>query len=86
MGIKLIRGAYMMEERALAAAQGVVSPVYDTIEGTHVCYNTAMEHIIKSMTDKDMILVASHNVETVELAKRLTEEKYFKLNTRVRFG
>jgi hypothetical protein len=30
------------------------------------------------MTIKDMILVASHNVETVEIAKRLTEEKGLK--------
>jgi hypothetical protein len=30
------------------------------------------------MTVKDMILVASHNVETVEIAKRLTEEKGLK--------
>jgi proline dehydrogenase len=76
----------MMEERALAKTQGVASPVFDTIEGTHVCYNTGMEHIIKNMTEKDMILVASHNVETVDLAKRLTEERDFKLNPRVRFG
>jgi proline dehydrogenase len=76
----------MMEERQLAKDQGVTSPVFDTIEGTHVCYNTSMEHIIKSMTEKDLILVASHNVETVDLAKRLTEDRNFKLNPRVRFG
>jgi proline dehydrogenase len=33
-----------------------------------------------------MILVASHNVETVEIAKRLTEDCGFKTNPRVRFG
>jgi hypothetical protein len=33
-----------------------------------------MELIIKSMTPKDMVFVASHNVDTVELAKKLTEE------------
>ena len=61
IGIKLIRGAYMNEERALAAEAGRESPVWDTIEETHKCYNASMEHILKSMTSDDMLLVASHN-------------------------
>lgn len=51
MGIKLIRGAYMMEERELAAQGGYESPVFDTIEGTHECYNKNMEHIITNMKE-----------------------------------
>ena len=61
IGIKLIRGAYMNEERALAEEQGHESPVWDTIEGTHNCYNGNMTHIIQEMTDTDMLFVASHN-------------------------
>lgn len=40
LGIKMVRGAYMNEEREIAAQQGVPSPVWDTIEDTHNCYNT----------------------------------------------
>lgn len=53
LGIKLIRGAYMNEERELAAAGGYTSPVFDTIEGTHACYNDNMQHIIKHMNERD---------------------------------
>jgi hypothetical protein len=35
LGIKLIRGAYMNEERELAKEKGKQFPVWDTIEGTH---------------------------------------------------
>lgn len=35
LGIKLIRGAYMNEERRLAKANNYESPVWDTIEQTH---------------------------------------------------
>lgn len=53
LGIKLIRGAYMMEERSHAADQGRESPVWDEIDETHSCYNANMSHIIKNMTQED---------------------------------
>lgn len=86
LGVKLIRGAYMMEERERAAKGGYESPVFDSIEETHTCYNKSMELIITNMKEQDMILVASHNVETCEIAKRLSEDYGFKTNPRVRFG
>lgn len=76
----------MNEERTLAEEQGYPSPVFDTIEETHKCYNDNLKHIIKSMTEKDMILVASHNVETCEIARRLIEDRNMKVHHRVRFG
>eukprot|EP00352_Strombidinopsis_acuminata_P004592 CAMPEP_0176369450 /NCGR_PEP_ID=MMETSP0126-20121128/23296_1 /TAXON_ID=141414 ORGANISM="Strombidinopsis acuminatum, Strain SPMC142" /NCGR_SAMPLE_ID=MMETSP0126 /ASSEMBLY_ACC=CAM_ASM_000229 /LENGTH=71 /DNA_ID=CAMNT_0017728091 /DNA_START=1228 /DNA_END=1443 /DNA_ORIENTATION=- len=39
LGIKLIRGAYMNEERDLAKKLDNESPVWDSIEDTHACYN-----------------------------------------------
>ena len=50
LGVKLIRGAYMNEERTLAQEQDKESPVWDCIEDTHSCYNDSMEHIIRHMT------------------------------------
>ncbi len=85
LGIKLIRGAYMNEERTLAAKEQVESPVWDTIEDTHTCYNGAMEHIIRNMREgQDMLFVASHNTDTCDLAMELTEEHGLK--DCVRFG
>lgn len=86
MGIKLIRGAYMLEERDLAQKGGYESPVFESIEDTHKCYNDNMSHIINNMTEKDMMLVASHNTESVDIATNLIDERDFKSNNRVVFG
>ena len=58
--------------------------MWDDIEGTHACYNSAMEHVLESMTSEDMLLVASHNQETCDLAMNLSEELCLK--DRVLFG
>jgi proline dehydrogenase len=42
LGLKLVRGAYMREERELAQQIGLESPVFDTIEETHESYNECM--------------------------------------------
>ncbi len=68
LGIKLIRGAYMNEERSIAEKNGTESPVFDTIEGTHMCYNQNVELIISQMKPTDTLFVASHNVDSVEKA------------------
>jgi proline dehydrogenase len=45
-----------------------------------------MQHVIENMTSKDMVFVASHNVETVDLAKSLATQYGLKDLERVRFG
>jgi len=87
LGVKLIRGAYMSEERLLAAENGLESPVWEDIEETHSCYNDSMEHIIRNMTHTDMLLVASHNTYTCDLAMQLlTSDLDLKEKNRVIFG
>jgi proline dehydrogenase len=39
LGVKLIRGAYMNEERQLATQNGLESPIWEDIESTHKCYD-----------------------------------------------
>ena len=86
LGVKLIRGAYMNEERELAEEQGRESPVWDTIDDTHLCYNTNMSLILSHMTEKDCLFVASHNKDTVDLAMEMIEDRELKDSGRVRFG
>ena len=86
LGIKLIRGAYMNEERLIAEEQGFESPVWDSIEETHKCYNTNLEHIIRSMKLQDKVFVASHNTDTCDLAMNLSEELGLKDTDCIRFG
>ncbi|KAJ3333724.1 hypothetical protein HDU91_002858, partial [Kappamyces sp. JEL0680] len=46
LGIKAVRGAYLVQERELASQQGVASPVFATLRETHASYNAAVEWII----------------------------------------
>jgi len=85
LGVKLIRGAYMSEERALAATQGVPSPVWDTLEDTHACYNVALDHVLNNLDEKSILFIASHNADSVEIAKNLMNSLNIK-DDRVRFG
>jgi proline dehydrogenase len=87
LGIKLIRGAYMNEERSVAAENSVESPVWEDIEETHSCYNDSMEHIIRNMKHTDMLFVASHNTYTCDLAMQLLASDIdLKEKDRVIFG
>ena len=86
LGIKLIRGAYMNEERELAAKEGLESPVWDTIEDTHNCYNENLRLLLTQMKHEDMVFVASHNKDTCDIAMDLADERGFKETERVRFG
>ena len=85
LGVKLIRGAYMNEERDLATKNNYESPVWDTIDDTHSCYNDCMTHVIENLPENSMLFIASHNIDSVEVAKNLIREKKFD-DHRVRFG
>lgn len=74
LGIKLIRGAYMNEERSLAQQGCYESPVHETIENTHECYNRNLKILASSLKAKDRLFIGSHNLESVELAKQCIQE------------
>jgi proline dehydrogenase len=85
LGIKLIRGAYMNEERALAQLHNYESPIWDSIEETHKCYDDCLNHVISNLEANSCLFIASHNSGSVQKAKELIIEKGFTDN-RVRFG
>lgn len=85
LGLKLVRGAYMNEERLLAKENNAESPICETLEDTHSNYDTIMTHAIKNVQPNSIIFVASHNQTTIELAKNLIKENGFN-DHRVRFG
>ena len=86
LGIKMVRGAYMDEERKIAAKQNTESPVWDDIEGSHACYNGNLERIISSLRKHDTFFVAGHNAESVEKAVSLVEKHGLKDTGNVKFG
>ena len=70
-GAKLVRGAYMESERALAEILGLPSPIHDTLEDTHNCYNNSVRFLLEHSTKskhKLEIMLASHNQESIEKA------------------
>ena len=70
-GAKLVRGAYMESERELAERLGYPSPIHDTIEDTHNCYNSSVDYLLKhaSISDKKTeLMLASHNQQSIEKA------------------
>lgn len=76
-GAKLVRGAYIEQERARAAALGYPDPTCPNVEATSTMYhNTLAECLrrIKALKDsgedakKIGIMVASHNEDTVRFA------------------
>lgn len=71
LGIKLVRGAYMNEERMIAERDGIQSPVWENIEGTHACYNSVIDLVVPNMKPTDVLFVASHNVDSVNRAVEL---------------
>mgnify|MGYP000327166899 CR=1 FL=1 len=70
LGVKLIRGAYMNEERELAEKHDYESPVWDSIDETHKCYDECMSHVIDNIQENSYMLVASHNYNSVKLAQQ----------------
>ncbi len=65
----------MNEENRIANEQNRESPILDSMEKTHANYNANLKLVIDNLGPKDKILVASHNIESVSLAKKLLIEK-----------
>ena len=97
-GAKLVRGAYMEQERARAKLLGYKDPINADYEATSAMYHSVLDECltrIKSLKDagddpqKIGIMVASHNADTVRYAvKRFAslnclKEFFFKIPDRV---
>lgn len=69
IGFKLVRGAYMSSERAIAASLGVDSPIHSNIQETHDCYNTCADYMLEKVANRSgAVVLATHNVESGKLA------------------
>lgn len=69
VGFKLVRGAYLSSERQLAASLGVKSPIHDTIQQTHACYNDCAAFMLQEICNgSGSVVLATHNVESGKLA------------------
>ena len=61
----------MESERILAETMGLASPIHDTIEDTHKCYNDAVDFLLQHSVQSDKtveFMCATHNQRSIELA------------------
>ena len=69
IGFKLVRGAYMSSERKLANSLDVDSPVHDTLNDTHDCYNRCASFMLDEVSNgPGGLVLATHNLESGQLA------------------
>ncbi|KAI3677410.1 hypothetical protein L2E82_51693 [Cichorium intybus] len=69
VGFKLVRGAYMSSESQLAHSFGVESPIHNTINDTHKCYNDCASWMLDEVSNgPGGLILATHNLESGKLA------------------
>jgi len=84
LGIKLVRGAYLFSESALAKEEGRENPIHDTIEATHECYNSSVPYILdraKATNGRIAVLISGHNENSVKYAVEYMAEKGIPFNS-----
>ncbi|MCD7463846.1 hypothetical protein HAX54_051554 [Datura stramonium] len=65
MGFKLVRGAYMGSEKELASRLGFNSPIHDSLQQTHACFNSCAEFMIEEIANgSGSVVLATHNIES----------------------
>ncbi|RYF88466.1 MAG: proline dehydrogenase [Chitinophagaceae bacterium] len=74
LGAKLVRGAYMENERKRAAEKGYPSPIQPTKEACDKDYNLATEYCITHLENLSVI-IASHNEKSNLLATELLDSR-----------
>jgi proline dehydrogenase len=72
VGYKLVRGAYMVSERAHAVHTRTPYPIYDTIEETHKSYDNGIKFLLSRNLP---VCIATHNKNSIELAADLISYK-----------
>ena len=73
-GIKFVRGAYMEEERARAAAMGYPDPICKDKAATDANYNAGVKYVMDRL-DHFELFMGTHNEESNHLLAKLIDEK-----------
>ena len=76
-GAKLVRGAYMEHERERSEELGYPSPIHDTVDLTHQCYDEVVEHLMRYRWQngcRTEIMIATHNQRSIEKAVDLMKQ------------
>ncbi|NWI22060.1 PROD dehydrogenase, partial [Crypturellus soui] len=88
-GTKLVRGAYMEQERNRAAQIGYEDPINPTYEKTNEMYHRCLDYILEEIkhSRKASVMVASHNEDSVKFTlRRMMELGIHPSEKKVSFG
>ncbi|XP_029366353.1 proline dehydrogenase 1, mitochondrial isoform X2 [Echeneis naucrates] len=86
---KLVRGAYMYQERERAAERGYEDPINPDYESTNRMYHRCLDHVLDeiALNRKANVMVASHNEDTVKhTLQRMNELGLSPTDNKVFFG
>ncbi|NXI68741.1 PROD dehydrogenase, partial [Anseranas semipalmata] len=86
---KLVRGAYMEQERERAAKIGYEDPINPTYEKTNEMYHRCLDYILEEIkhSRKANVMVASHNEDTIKFTlRRMMELGIHPSEKKVYFG
>ncbi len=73
LGIKLVRGAYMVQERERAARLGYPSPIHPDKRATDHAFDHALAFCVKHI-DRIHLFVGTHNEQSTKLAISLIQD------------
>jgi proline dehydrogenase len=79
LGLKLVRGAYMVKENKRAREQGYATPIQPSIEATHRDFNAAVDFCLDNRQTL-VACIASHNAESLQLALRRMKRENIPVN------
>ncbi|EXB85836.1 Proline dehydrogenase 2 [Morus notabilis] len=88
MGFKVVRGAYMSSETKLANSLGCDSPIHNSIQETHDCYNDCASFMLDRIANgSGGLVLATHNVESGKMAAAKAHDVGIgKVNQRLEFA
>lgn len=86
-GLKIVRGAYMVQEAIRAKDLNYDNPVFSSIEETHANYDACVRDSVAYVAqEKASIMVATHNENSVKAAVEQMKEHNVPMNGEVHFG
>uniref|UniRef100_A0A669F0S9 Proline dehydrogenase n=1 Tax=Oreochromis niloticus TaxID=8128 RepID=A0A669F0S9_ORENI len=88
-GAKLVRGAYMYQERARAKEIGYEDPINPDYEATNRMYHKCLEYVLEEIehSRKANVMVATHNEDTVKFTlDKMNEMGLSPTENKVYFG
>ncbi|KAG6553666.1 hypothetical protein Mapa_004580 [Marchantia paleacea] len=89
LALKIVRGAYITREKALAASVQAPSPIHNSIQDTHSCYNSCASIMLDRIASNESaaLMLATHNADSGRFAaKKVIELGLDKKDPRVQFA